>query len=300
MRGLGFSDLFAATPDALVFLFAVLTQLGDPWFLFLLLVLLYWLAPDSLATDSRRTGVLLVGLGIGGLLLTLGLKSVFGLPRPPGAESATPPTWLPAVVAPVFRDIATGTGFGFPSGHAIGSTVVYGGLAALLDGWDRRRRVAAAATVVGVVGLSRVVLGVHYGVDIFVGVAVGLAFLVGALRLADGRPERVFGVAAAVGLAALLAATLGGHADEVCDAATGLGGALGGLAALRTVGVDSTDDTSVSPAAAVVGLAVAGGLWGGVATLKPPLPVTFVVAAVTVALVVAYPRLVAVVRRLRR
>ena len=300
MRGLGFSELFAATPDVLVLVFALLTQTGDPWFLLVLVVLLYWLAPASLASEPRRTGALLVGLATGALLLTVGLKSLFGLPRPPGAASATPPVWLPALVAPVFENVATGTGFGFPSGHAIGTTVVYGGLATVLDVWDRRRRVAAAATVVGLVGLSRVVLGVHYGVDIVVGVAVGLAFLVGALRVADGRPDRLFGVVAVVGLLALVVAAAGGHAAEVRDAVAGLGGALGGLVALRRVGPDeltAVADTPVSPVAAVVGLAVTGGLWAGVAAMQSTLPVTVVVVAVAVATVVAYPRLVATVRR---
>lgn len=294
MRSLGFGELFAATPEVLVLAFAVLTQLGDPWFLFVLLVFVYWLAPETLTSDPRRTGTILVGLGLGALLLTVGLKSSFALPRPPGAGSATTPVWLPALVVPVFQNIATGTGFGFPSGHALGTTVVYGGLATLLDVWDRRRRVLVASAIVGLVGLSRLVLGVHYGVDILVGVAVGVAFLAGTLRVADRKPERVFAVVTAVGLFALAAAAVGGHPEEVRDAVTGLGGAVGGLVALRAVGVD---DTPVSVPAALVGLVVVGSLWAGVETLAPPLPVALVVSAVAVGIVVAYPWLVAVVRR---
>lgn len=294
MRSLGFSELFAAAPDVLVFAFAVLTQLGDPWFLVVGLVLFYWLTPDGVARDPRRTGALLVGLGVGALLLTVGLKSTFALPRPPGADAATSPTWLPALAVPVFQNIATGTGFGFPSGHALGTTVVYGGVAALFDGWNRRTRWLGATAIVATVGLSRLVLGVHYSVDIVVGVAVGLVFLAGTLRLADGRPERVFAVAVAVGLFALGSAAVGGHTEEVYEAVTGLGGAIGGLVAVRAVGLD---DTAVSLPAALGGLVAVGGLWGAVATLSLPLGVTLVLSALAVGLVVVYPRLVAAVRQ---
>lgn len=297
MRGVGVSELVSAATEGVLFLFAVLTQLGDVWFLLVALALLYWLGTDRLTDDPRRTGALLIALALGAFAVTLGLKSAFALARPPGAASATPPTWLPTSAVPVFQNIATGTGFGFPSGHALGTTVVYGGLAVLLDVWTRRRRWLAAGAVVALVSLSRLALGVHYLVDVAVGAIVGLLFLAGTLRLSRGRPERAFAVAVVVGILAVVAAAVGNHPVELADALSGLSASVGGLVAWRRIGVT---ETSVSLSLAGVGLLLVGGLGVGTRQLNPPLAVSLVGYAVAVALVVAYPWLVAVVREERR
>jgi membrane-associated phospholipid phosphatase len=287
-RGVGVIDALAGVPDPLVVLFALLTQLGDAWFLFVLLALFYWLSSEEHVDVPRRTGALLLAFTIGALLLTVGLKHLFALPRPPGAATAAIPGWLPSALEPVYANTATGTGFGFPSGHALGSTVVYGGFAALLSVWDRARRWLVAGTVIGLISLSRIVLGVHYLVDVVVGVVVGLAFLAVAVRVADGDPGRAFGLASVLGVLAL-ALTLAGGGVGASEAATGLGAALGGFVAWHAV-----DDTlpATKPLHAAAGLFFSGGAWIWTYFAELSLPVTLGANALAVAGIIGLPALI--------
>ncbi|MFB6154326.1 MAG: phosphatase PAP2 family protein [Haloferacaceae archaeon] len=292
MRALGVTGVLSTAPDAVVLLFALLTQLGDPWFLFLALALTYWLAPRWVADDTRRVAALLVAFGLGAAMLTLGLKTIFALPRPPGAGTATPPPWLPSVLRGGFLWAATGDGFGFPSGHALGSTVVYGGFAALSTVADRSTRRYAAAAVVALVSLSRLVLGVHYFVDVAVGVALGLLFLWAALRVGDVDPTRAFGIAAALAVGSLAAALATAHPEQVVEAAAGVGASAGGLAGWLFTDRRGATPATVPRLAVAPAAVVAGGLWvvGSAGSLSPP-----AVAAVdfaSVFLVVALPALV--------
>lgn len=244
----------ATTPTLDAVVFAV-TNLGDTWFLLVALTLFYWYASD------RDDGALAVGLALGGLALVTFLKHLFGLPRPPADLQAY------AV-----------DGYGFPSGHAVGSTVSWGAMAWLGDRWDRRRGVAVAAPVVLAVGLSRVVLGVHYLGSVLAGFAAGLAFLVGVLWLARTAPLRAFGVTAVLAALAMAAGATG-------DGATALGGAVGGGAAV--VAVDR--EGAVHPAGAVGGLAGFGGLFVAAAAVAPSWPALAAVNAVVVAGLLSLP-----------
>ncbi|WP_101295219.1 phosphatase PAP2 family protein [Halegenticoccus soli] len=289
VRTFGALGPLAELSDAVVFVFALVTQLGDPWFLFVGLALLYWFGPERLGV-SRRTGATVLALALGALALTVGLKSFFASPRPPGAGRIVPPTWLPASIAPAYASLATGDGFGFPSGHAVGTTVVYGGCATLLRGGARDRRWLAAGAVVVLVGLSRLVLGVHYPIDVVVGVLVGATFLAGVVPIVRRRPDRAFAVAAALSLLAVGIAAAGGHAMETKEAAAGFGGALGGLATCRAVEIR---DGRLGAPLALVGLAFAGGVSLGTYVLAPPVPVAAGANALVVACVLALPALAA-------
>lgn len=294
MRHVGLTDALADLPATVVLLFAIVTQLGDAWFVFGAIALLYWLAGDRLTADPRRSGAVLVAVGLAALAVTLGFKSAFAFPRPPGAGMATPPSWLPASLGPVFVDAATGDGFGFPSGHAIGSTMVYGGAAVLYEGFlDRRRRYALAGFLVALVSFSRLVLGVHYLVDVLVGIAVGLVALWAVLRVArvgSGEPSPTRGFLAALVLvaAAAILAALGGHPEPTREAVFGLGSVLGGLGAWRVFG----GGPRLGAVPTLAGVVVAGATLGAVYGVEPSLPVTFVVSAVGVGWVVALPGLV--------
>jgi membrane-associated phospholipid phosphatase len=264
-RGLGLVDALAGLPEPVVAAFAVVTLLADPLVLFGGLALWYWRAPAL--GRSRDAVAATVALGLAGLGLTLAAKAAFGLARPPGADAVGP---------------------GFPSGHALGATAVYGGAAALWGPLDRRR-LAGAALVVAAVALSRLVLGVHYLVDTVAGVAAG-ATLVAAVVAVGGarRPGRAFALAA--GLAAVALALV--RPAATADAAAGLGGALGGLVGWRAVAADAAP-VAVSAPVAAVALALTAGLWGGVAALDPPTAVTVAVDGVAVFVVVGLPGLVA-------
>ncbi len=87
--------------------------------------------------------------------------------------------------------------YSFPSGHASGSMVFYGMLAYVLlvlcpPRWHRTIVIAAVA-MISIVGISRILLQVHYFSDVMAGYATGMAWVtlcVGSaeyLRLREGR-----------------------------------------------------------------------------------------------------------------
>ncbi|QLG60657.1 phosphatase PAP2 family protein [Halorarum salinum] len=309
MRGLGLVEAFAAGPDWLVPVAAAVTQLGDAWFLYLGLTLLYWFGNRRLAVNPRHVGTTLLAIALAALAVTTALKSLLAVPRPLGAGSATVPTWLPDLLGAAYLNAATGTGFGFPSGHAIAATMVYGGLATFLDVWSRRVRWLAAGVVVAAVSLSRIVLGVHYLVDVLAGIVVGLVALAVLHRIARSgfrpRPDRVFFTSAILGVLALVVAFLAGHDGEVLEAAIAAGGAFGGYLVWRLRGAETA---AVGPAGALFGAAIVGALFlGAYGITLVGLPVVFGVVPDTtryrllavlplsflaVALVVAWPTVV--------
>ena len=111
-----------------------------------------------------RLVIYLLVAGAGELTLDPVLKALVGRLRP--------------VVA---HPIAHGNGDSFPSGHSLGSFVCYGALflvflPAVRGTW---RRVFTVATVVliAAIGISRLLLGVHYISDVLGGWALGLTWL---------------------------------------------------------------------------------------------------------------------------
>lgn len=249
-------------PESLVAVAAVLTQLADVWFVFLLLTAGYWFAP-RLAANPRAVGATLVAVAVGALAVSLGAKALFGYPRPPGAGAASAPAWLPAALADTFRTAATGDGFGFPSGHALAATAVYGGLATFLDVWTPRTRRLVAAGVIAVVASTRLILGVHYLGDVLGGIALGLATLWLLARIArsgfEPRPDRVFFVAGLLGIVAVAVALLAGHGESAVEASIAVGGGLGGYLVWRLRG---SDDTPVGAIGFLAGLLATGGPFG--------------------------------------
>ncbi|MEO6801489.1 MAG: phosphatase PAP2 family protein [Rhodanobacter sp.] len=72
-------------------------------------------------------------------------------------------------------------GWSFPSGHAFGAVVFYGMLAyssLRLSPRCHRAIIAAAVLLIGVVGISRILLQVHYFSDVLAGYTLGAAWLV--------------------------------------------------------------------------------------------------------------------------
>src|SRR5262245_31417169 len=111
-----------------------------------------------------RLAVYLLVTGAGALILDPVLKSLVGRLRP--------------VVA---HPIAHGTGNSFPSGHALGSIVCYGAvllvfLPAARGRW-RTAFIAVIVALVALIGISRILLGVHYLSDVVGAWAVGIAWL---------------------------------------------------------------------------------------------------------------------------
>lgn len=266
------------TPTADTLAFAV-TNLGDSWFLLVALTLFYWYGSDHRGSDApssprargargRDDGALAVGLALGALALVTMLKHLFALGRPPAALQAYPED-----------------GLGFPSGHAMGSTVAYGAMGYLGARWDRRRGLAVAAVVAAAVGLSRTVLGVHYLGSVLAGFAIGAAFLWAMLRWTREDPTWAFAVVAVLAVGAMAAGAL-------ADGASALGGAVGGAAVVRTVDLEG----SVHPGTAVAGLVVFGGVFVAALSAEPPWPGLLAANAVVVGGLLAVPAIERVAR----
>jgi len=102
---------------------------------------------------------------IGASLLNTTLKLAFRRPRP----------------VPYF-DLSAPETYSFPSGHALASCCFFAGLAAILSGRIRSKRARtimwiAAAAMFGLIGLSRIYLGVHYTTDVIAGFAAALIWI---------------------------------------------------------------------------------------------------------------------------
>ena len=87
-----------------------------------------------------------------------------------------------------FTPLLHATGYSFPSGHSVGSVVVYGLLGYFAMHYFRRRsaRFAVGAVTVAfvlLVGVSRVYVGVHYPTDVLAGWSLGVPWLAGCILL---------------------------------------------------------------------------------------------------------------------
>ena len=136
------------------------TKLADPEFV----VILVAISLGFLLRHRRVWAAQIFVLAcLGGLILNQGLKLVFVKPRPQ--------LWTPLIVE---------HSYSFPSGHALGSLVLYGLIAVLLVDRYPHYRVgiySLASVMIGAIGLSRLFLGVHYPTDIIAGYAVGFLWL---------------------------------------------------------------------------------------------------------------------------
>lgn len=189
-RGVGVTRALAEWLEPAEPLFAALTQLGDTWLLAAVAVSLYALGPTAPVPGwDRRRGATLLAVVLLAVATTGLLKSTVALPRPPGAGQ--PAVALDGVLGDLYARAATASGYGIPSGHALGATAVYGTFAGLLPASSRRHAGLVVAGLVAAVAVSRLALGVHYAVDVAAGVVAGLVLAAVALRWA-ARPFRVF------------------------------------------------------------------------------------------------------------
>jgi membrane-associated phospholipid phosphatase len=100
---------------------------------------------------------------LGGVILSYGLKIVFSKPRPN--------LWQSAI---------NETSFSYPSGHAVGSTILYGFLAYILATRYPQFSLliySGVVLLIGAIGLSRLYLGVHWPTDIIAGYGIGFLWV---------------------------------------------------------------------------------------------------------------------------
>jgi undecaprenyl-diphosphatase len=111
-----------------------------------------------------RLAVYLLVNGAGALILDPALKQAVGRIRPV-----------------VEHPVATGGGNSFPSGHALGSIIVYGALLMVfMPALPRRARrpvIIGLAVLVAVIGFTRIALGVHFLSDVIGAWCLGVAWL---------------------------------------------------------------------------------------------------------------------------
>ena len=118
----------------------------------------------------KRLAAYLVVTVVGGSLVDTAVKLAVDRPRPV-----------------VDHPLDTAFGTSFPSGHTMASTLTYGAvLLAFLPVIPRRRRslaVIVASVMVLAIGLSRLLLGLHFVTDVVGGFLLGLAWLLGATAM---------------------------------------------------------------------------------------------------------------------
>ena len=165
----------------------IFTVLGYEELYLLLLPLIYWCI-------SREIGIGLGYLSMLSAWLNSTIKYIFAIPRPagPGIEMKAP---------------RLETSPSFPSGHAQSAVANWGYLAVRFRHWAVR---AFAVLAILGIGLSRIVLGVHFPQDVLAGWLIGLVLLAAYAAL-EPHVKRWFGeqrvvgrVALAVGLPVLL------------------------------------------------------------------------------------------------
>ena len=129
-----------------------------------------------------REAKLLAITMIGASTLNTTLKLAFARPRPIPFFDLTPPET-----------------YSFPSGHSLASCCFFAGLAAILSGRVKSRRMRiiiwiAASIMFLLIGLSRIYLGVHYTTDVIAGFAAALIWILVVrfveLQLARRRAKR--------------------------------------------------------------------------------------------------------------
>jgi undecaprenyl-diphosphatase len=140
--------------------FIALTTLGSATGISLLFVLVAFL----LRTERMLVLRLLAALLVSGLSVIAG-KLLIARIRPDGLP------WLTQTHS-----------YSFPSGHTASATVLYGFIIVLIyyrmkRGLVRIALLAGCVAVIGGIGMSRIVLAVHYGSDVLAGFFLGAASL---------------------------------------------------------------------------------------------------------------------------
>lgn len=144
----------------LISFFAAMTTWGNS----ATLILLCALASAWLVLRERCRTALILDLGLTAAWLSMALlKLIFARLRPLGEH------------------LVYAGGYSLPSGHAMLSLVFYGFLGYILSsrltGWSRWAVRIGAASIIILIGMSRVYLNVHYASDVIAGFFFGGLFL---------------------------------------------------------------------------------------------------------------------------
>ena len=143
-----------------------ITSLGNPGTVVTVFVsTIAWLGMKRRYSDGIRFLIICAG----GVSISYVMKLFFAKPRPE-----------------LWTRLISEHSFSFPSGHAVGSMVVYGFIGYILgrEFPSYRRYIYTAASILIIaIGFSRLYLGVHYPTDIIAGYGVGILWLTTCLRV---------------------------------------------------------------------------------------------------------------------
>jgi membrane-associated phospholipid phosphatase len=141
-------------------LMLIITRLGNPEIVvFIVLCSAVWLWLSQRFLEVKVFAIACLGA----LILNQELKLFFAKPRPE-----------------LWPRLINESSFSFPSGHALGSLVLYGFLSYVLaERFPRFSRwiYSIAVSIISAIGISRLYLGVHWPTDVLAGYAVGFLWL---------------------------------------------------------------------------------------------------------------------------
>lgn len=146
-------------------LFKLITNLGGQEILILVILVVYFVF-------SKKIGQKLAYTIFASLLFNNSLKAVVNRVRPfnhPNANQALQDSQL-----------SNATGQSFPSGHSQNSAVTYMSVAIA---FKKNYLWIISSILIFLVGISRIMLGVHYPTDVVVGIALGIGFAFGGIKL---------------------------------------------------------------------------------------------------------------------
>ncbi len=155
----------------------VITWFGQEMIIAAILAFVYW-------SLDKRLGRLAAISAFTGTVLNCGLKGVFMVPRPIGTPG----------VRTLYE--STAGGYSFPSGHTQTAASAYFALVRPNQNYGY----LTAGLLCVLVGLSRLYLGVHWPLDVVVGLSLGFFVAIGYTYLYDsiGSLAFLFGIVGAV------------------------------------------------------------------------------------------------------
>lgn len=163
----------------------VFTFMGNELFYFLIIPLIYW-------CFSKTIGFRLAYIFVCSIYINTVLKVTTSVTRPVNAEG----------VRTLFEESATvGTHFphdSFPSGHAQGSTTLWGYLAYV---YQHRTFWVIAIFLIFAISLSRLYTGLHWPTDVLAGILIGILIVVIGIKASawiQQLPEKVLWLLALV------------------------------------------------------------------------------------------------------
>jgi undecaprenyl-diphosphatase len=155
------SAVHASSFPALTYAMRGISDLGEAAFLVVLGIMIAW---RLVSLGARRQAVFFAIAALGAELIDQALKFWFQRPRPDVFFGPQP------------------LNYSFPSGHALVSCCFYLAVAEILIDrqWSRARKLAVwtfTVLLIGLIGLSRIYLGVHYPTDVLGGYIAAIAWM---------------------------------------------------------------------------------------------------------------------------